>query len=270
MKRWKDDMAVALAEGNTAEVLNMLNCGFPPNTPLRTILFGETKAGKTYVAHIAASKGLLSVLKHIAVAPETLETQNSDGLTPFLAACKSGEFEAIRFLALRLKVNTSEQDLEGNTGVHLAAAARNRDLVQYLVEDLHLNPYTKNLAGETPADLCTRLLTQANSTDISILEEISALLGTKTAPAPAPVPPTPHRNGSQPPRSRPFLSPIDKQSMGFPALRLKLRSVTPVDRLIRERCQQVFSSVQQKKVSPLKRLKPLLLPQYANLYSVHS
>lgn len=269
MKRWKEDMAVALTEGNTVEVLKMLNCGFPPTTPLRTILFGEAKAGQTYIAHVAASKGLLPVLKHIAKVPEVLEMQNSDGLTPFLAACKSGEFEAIRFLALRLKVSTSGQDLEGNTGVHLAAAARNRDLVQYLVEDLHLNPTTKNLACETPADLCTRLLSQASAPDLAILEEIAALLGAKAVPASFPVPITPLRNCSQPPRSRPFLSPVDKQSFAFPALRLKLRSATPVDRLIRERCKLVFSTVQQKKASPLKRLKPLFLPQHANLYSAH-
>lgn len=270
MKRWKDDMAVALSEGNTGEILNMLNCGFPPSTPLRTILFGGVRDGKTYIAHVAASKGLLPVLKHISEAQETLEMKNSDGFTPFLAACKSGEFEAIRFLAIRLRVNTDAQDSEGNTGVHLAAAARNRDLVQYLVEDLHLNHTTRNLAGEAPADLCTRLLPMASSNDQSILEEISAFLRSKEPAMPPAFPLTPQRNGSQPPRSRPFLSPLNKQSFGSPALRLKLRSATPIDRLIRERCKQVFTSVQQKKVSPLKRLKPLSLPLYANLYSQSS
>ena len=260
-------MTAALLEGNTAQVLNMLNCGFPPNSPLKVTVSGEKNETRTFIAHIAAEKGLLSVIKHISEYRDTMETRNSSGQTPFLVACKSGEFEVIRYLALRVRVDRTVQDYEGNTALHLAVQTGSKDLTQYLLEELQLDPAVRNLACETPADLCTRLIPTVMASEQLAYEEITAILRAKTAANPPLLPiPSPHcsRNGSQPARSRSILTPLSKQSLAFPALRPKLRSITPVDKLIRERCQQVFFSIQQKKkTSPLKRLKPL----YGNPYT---
>ena len=252
MKRWAEDFAACLIDSNTSQALTMLRCGFPPTTQLRGGVTGEPTNARTYCGHIAAQKGLVPVLRQLVETQGVLELRDSAGLTPFLVACKYAEFEAIRFLARTASVDTSVVDTNGNNGIHLAAANGHKEIVEYLVDELKLSPCVRNNDGEVPADLCTKAVLSADSHMQGVFEAISVYLKSKYSAASLVIDTSPKPKKLSL-RSRVSLTPIGRSSASSGPLRLNLRSATPVDRLIKDRCKLVFTTVQNKRALPLRR-----------------
>ena len=253
-------MSSSLQDSNTSHVLTMLRSGFPPSTPLKALQTVGEPTSKTYCAHIAAEKGLLPVIRFLAdTSPSVFEAKNSSGLTPFLCACKSCEFDTVRFLATRAKVDLSVTDPKGNTAVHLSASEGYKDLVQYLVEDLGLSPLLRNHDGELPVDVCSRSGLKGDIYKQAAREETGVYLMTKFG---IPPPPDLGKEGKRlvgQGRNKGSLTPINRGDYGGENLRLNLRSLTPVDRMIRERCKVVYSTVQSRmmqKGPALRRSRP--------------
>ena len=85
----------------------------------------------------------------------SLNTTDSVGRTAVYRAIHRGDLDLIK-LFVEMGVDASIPDNFGSYPIHLAAANKNRKLLEYLVKDLKLDVNTRNGQNETPLHIAAR------------------------------------------------------------------------------------------------------------------
>ena len=77
--------------------------------------------------------------------------------TPLMLACASPQsnLETVKLLLAR-KANSKITDTYGNTLIHIAAAAGNSEILDYLVKSCDIDAFARNKAGDTALTICMK------------------------------------------------------------------------------------------------------------------
>ncbi|KAK3430125.1 hypothetical protein EUGRSUZ_E01648 [Eucalyptus grandis] len=152
--------------------------------------------------HYAAMNGKVDVMKVLlAASPESVEETTAREETMLHLAVKNNRFNVVVVLVDHLKQHKKEQvinwkDHKGNTALHLAAAGKNFEVVNFLlckhaVESEVVEVNAMNDSGSTPLDVSTPSRREAGDREI---KEILVRAGAKhgrgrsNSPASSPVP----------------------------------------------------------------------------------
>ncbi|KAL3738998.1 hypothetical protein ACJRO7_020399 [Eucalyptus globulus] len=152
--------------------------------------------------HYAAANGKVDVMKVLlAASPESVEETTAREETMLHLAVKNNRFDAVVVLVDHLKQHKKEQvinwkDHKGNTALHLAAAGKNFEVVNFLlfkhdVEFEVVEVNAVNNSGLTPLDVSTPSRREAGDREIrEILVRAGAEhgRGRSNLPASSPVP----------------------------------------------------------------------------------
>ncbi|XP_039173968.1 ankyrin repeat-containing protein BDA1-like [Eucalyptus grandis] len=152
--------------------------------------------------HYATANGKVDVMKVLlAASPESVEDTTAREETALHLAVKNNRFGAVVVLVDHLKQHKKEQvinwkDHKGNTALHLAAASKNFEVVNFLlckhaVESEVVEVNAVNERGLTPLDVSTPLQREAGDREVrEILIRAGAKhgRGRSNSPASSPVP----------------------------------------------------------------------------------
>ena len=106
------------------------------------------KYGKDNVLHIAATNGLLDVLKCAINNHQcNLEATNLSGQTVLL--CASGHIDIVKYLINEYSCDPNVTDKDGNTILHIAAAVGLLDVLKCAINNHQCNLEATNLFGRT-------------------------------------------------------------------------------------------------------------------------
>ncbi|KAL3739002.1 hypothetical protein ACJRO7_020403 [Eucalyptus globulus] len=123
--------------------------------------------------HYAVVNGELHVMKLLLFAsPESVMERTAREETVLHLAVKNNRFDAVVVLVEHLKQNEKEQvinwkDHKGNTVLHLAAAVKNFEVVDFMLKYEAAEVNTSNESGLTPLDLSTLLQRGAGDREIT-------------------------------------------------------------------------------------------------------
>ncbi|KAF8028563.1 hypothetical protein BT93_E1251 [Corymbia citriodora subsp. variegata] len=111
--------------------------------------------------HYAVANGELHVMKLLlSTSPESIVERTAREETALHLAVKNNRFDAVVALVEHLKQNEKEQvinwkDHKGNTVLHLAAAVKNFEVVDFMLKYEVVEVNALNESGSTPLDLST-------------------------------------------------------------------------------------------------------------------
>ncbi|KAF8028511.1 hypothetical protein BT93_E1206 [Corymbia citriodora subsp. variegata] len=111
--------------------------------------------------HYAVANGELHVMKLLlSASPESIVERTAREETALHLAAKNNRFDAVVVLVEHLKQNEKEQvinwkDHKGNTVLHLAAAVKNFEVVDFMLKYEVVEVNALNESGSTPLDLST-------------------------------------------------------------------------------------------------------------------
>ncbi|WED42166.1 ankyrin repeat domain-containing protein [Legionella cardiaca] len=98
----------------------------------------------------AILRGDLSTTIWLVTNGASLTTKNAEGNTPFLEACMYGHLPIIKlFLSLDIPFTKDEND-NGENGLYLAIRNRQKEIVQYFIEDRVFSFPQNNKQGQSP------------------------------------------------------------------------------------------------------------------------
>lgn len=109
----------------------------------------------SFPIHSACIASHISALKRILEHhPDTIEMINSQGQNVLHVAAESGNARAVRYLLRRDDINKliNEQDIEGNTPLHLASINTHPKVVSLLIHDNRVDLKVLNYKGFTSLD----------------------------------------------------------------------------------------------------------------------
>ncbi|KAF3947206.1 hypothetical protein CMV_026629 [Castanea mollissima] len=115
----------------------------------------KNKAGLSAL-HIAAKKGNVNVMKELTtVYPDIYELLNERDQSALHVAADSGERTAVELFLKRPEFNAliNEQDVDGNTPMHLAAINGHYGIVSQMARFKGVNANAMNIKGSTTMDI---------------------------------------------------------------------------------------------------------------------
>ena len=115
----------------------------------------KNKAGLSAL-HIAAKKGNVNVMKELTtVCPDIYELLNKRDQSALHVAAESGERLAVEFFLKRPEFNglINDQDVDGNTPMHLAAINGHYGIVSQMARCRGVNANAMNSKGSTTMDI---------------------------------------------------------------------------------------------------------------------
>jgi hypothetical protein len=153
MKKWSQEMVSAFETVQESKIRDLLNLGFPPESPL-VIRDGESLIERTYPVHLSCQYNFLPVLQELIRLGCNIEILDSYRRTPLMVACEAGNLEIVEFLTITCKVSTKGQDYAGNTVLHIASINGQLAVLKFLVDTLGLSIKTLNSQKKTALALC--------------------------------------------------------------------------------------------------------------------
>ena len=105
---------------------------------------------------IAAKKGNVNVMKELTTAcPDIYELLNKRDQSALHVAAESGERAAVEFFPKRPEFNgiINQQDIDGNTPMHLAAINGHYGIVSQIARCRGVNANAMNIKGSTTMDI---------------------------------------------------------------------------------------------------------------------
>lgn len=153
MKKWSKEMVSAFETVQESKIRDLLNLGFPPESPL-VIRDNDGMVERTYSVHLSCQYNFLSILQDLIRLGCNIEILDSYHRTPLMVACEAGNLEIVEFLTLTCKVSTKGQDYAGNSVLHISAINGQLAILKFLVETLGIHIKTLNSQKKTALALC--------------------------------------------------------------------------------------------------------------------
>ena len=109
------------------------------------------------VLHIAATEGLLNVLKCATIMHHNynLEATNNKGETVFHCSIKGKHIDVVKYLINECNCDPMATNKEGWTPLHLAALVNDSAIVEYLLLTGKCDPVAKDNEGRTPLEMAS-------------------------------------------------------------------------------------------------------------------
>lgn len=144
------------------KVQELLRMGFPVNLHIRKEV--QSFGPHTYPLILAIEQGMFSIVPLMISSGALVNSFDSTGKTPLMAACEVGHLETVKIL-LNNKADISARDFFGNTLLHVAGINAQVSILRFCIESLKIPAIVKNRKGQTPLSACISAQEESKSLD---------------------------------------------------------------------------------------------------------
>ncbi|XP_064381979.1 ankyrin repeat domain-containing protein 6-like isoform X3 [Halichondria panicea] len=148
-KKLAEDLYEAVNKRDVVKVRSLLGQGADPNHQL---YWSDEWGYKDPPLHFACYRGYLEIAKTLVTHGARTDKGGGMDKTPLHWACRGGNKEMVQYLIQELKCSTDMRDKDNMTPLQRACMWGKKDVVQYLVEERKMDVDVRDNQGQSPLD----------------------------------------------------------------------------------------------------------------------